>query len=60
MAIESSESPATLRERVTSPGGTTEKALQALEDGGIRDLFRQALNKARDRSIELSALLGDH
>ncbi len=60
MAIESSDSPATLRERVTSPGGTTEQALQALEAGGIRDLFRQALTAARDRSIELSSILGDH
>lgn len=58
MALESSDPPAKLRERVTSPGGTTERAVAALEDGGIRDLFRQALEAARDRSIELSADLG--
>ena len=58
MALESSESPATLRERVTSPGGTTERALGILEDGGIRDLFSRALAGARERSEELSAELG--
>ncbi len=59
MAIESSDGPAILRERVTSPGGTTEKALQILEQGGVRELFRQALTGARDRSVELSNLLGE-
>lgn len=59
MAMESSDTPATLRERVTSPGGTTEAALQTFEDGGLRDLFVQALTHARDRSIELSKLLGN-
>ena len=58
MALESSETPAKLRKRVTSPGGTTERALGILEDGGIRDLFARALAGARDRSIELSADLG--
>ena len=34
MAIESSETPERLRQRVTSPGGTTERALEVLEQGG--------------------------
>jgi pyrroline-5-carboxylate reductase len=58
MALESSEPPEVLRQRVTSPGGTTERALGILEDGGIRDLFRQALRGAHARSRELSADLG--
>ena len=58
MALESSDPPEVLRARVTSPGGTTERALDTLEDGGIRDLFRRALTAARDRSIELSRSLG--
>ncbi len=58
MAIESSDGPAVLRERVTSPGGTTERALGILDEGGIRELFRQALTGARDRSRELSDMLG--
>lgn len=59
MAIESSDSPALLRQKVTSPGGTTERALACLEDGDVRRLFETALEAARDRSIELSQLFGD-
>lgn len=59
MALESSEPPETLRERVTSPGGTTERALAVLEDSGLRAAFRDALRAARDRSVELSTQLGD-
>lgn len=58
MAMESSHSPAELRRHVTSPGGTTERAIGRLEEGGLRDLFRQALHDAHDRSVELSRLLG--
>jgi pyrroline-5-carboxylate reductase len=60
MAIESSETPERLRHRVTSPGGTTERALEVLEQGGIRTLFRDALQAARERSRELSERLGSH
>jgi len=59
MAIESSDGPATLRQKVTSPGGTTEAALKTLEQGGLRELFRKALNDARERSVELSQMLGE-
>lgn len=59
MAMESSEGPATLRSYVTSPGGTTESALKTLEAGGIRDIFRQALIAAKERSEALSAMLGN-
>jgi pyrroline-5-carboxylate reductase len=58
MAIESDEEPATLRRRVTSPGGTTERAVAVLDGGGLRELFGRALTAARDRSVELSHLLG--
>ncbi|MES9939348.1 MAG: pyrroline-5-carboxylate reductase [Candidatus Thiodiazotropha sp. 6PLUC2] len=62
MAIESSDSPAMLRQKVTSPGGTTERALDILEKGGLRELFKDALQGAKERSHELSNLLGhnDH
>ncbi len=59
MAMESPDAPAVLRAKVTSPGGTTERALGTLEKGGIRKLFNQALKDARDRSQELSLLLGN-
>ncbi len=58
MALESSDSPATLRQKVTSPGGTTERALQILEQGRLRELFAEALKGAQARSRELSDLLG--
>jgi pyrroline-5-carboxylate reductase len=58
MALESTDPPETLRVHVTSPGGTTERAIDTLEDGGIRDLFTQALKAAHARSVELSADLG--
>lgn len=44
---------AELRRRVTSPGGTTEAAINSLESSGIRNTFEQALKAARNRSIEL-------
>ena len=58
MALESNASPAELRERVTSPGGTTEAALQRLEQGRLRELFAEALTAARDRATELADILG--
>ncbi|KAA6185307.1 pyrroline-5-carboxylate reductase [Thiohalocapsa marina] len=58
MAMESDESPAQLRQRVTSPGGTTERALNAFADGGLETLVSRAVNAARQRAGELSALLG--
>ncbi len=58
MALESSESSAELRRRVTSPGGTTERAIGILEEGDIRGLFEKALSAARDRAQELAEELG--
>ena len=58
IALESDETPGQLRQRVTSPGGTTEKALQTFEDGAFNKLVSKALHAARDRSIEISKELG--
>ncbi len=58
MALESSEDAATLRHHVTSPGGTTEQAIRVLEEGGLWELFHQALSAARERSQELANQLG--
>ena len=60
MALESPDDPGTLRERVTSPGGTTERALEVLEAGGMRDLVNDATAAARDRAGELADLLGEN
>ena len=59
MALESVESPAILRARVTSPGGTTERALSILREGGLETLLAQALEAARSRARELGDLLGE-
>lgn len=58
MALESLEPPEVLRQRVTSPGGTTERALQVLEDGHLRELFVTALRGAQQRAQELADQLG--
>lgn len=58
MALESNHDPATLRKQVTSPGGTTEQALKVLHNGGLEKLFSEALEAAKDRSIELARILG--
>ena len=54
IALESAESPAELRRRVTSPGGTTQQAIETFERGGFSGLVAKALNAAKDRSIEMS------
>jgi len=59
MAMESDDSPRELRKRVTSPGGTTERAMDILESGGIRTLVTQAVSAACERSEELSRILAD-
>ena len=58
MALESKDPPGRLRERVTSPGGTTERALAALEEGGLRELIANAMRAAQTRSRELAEQLG--
>ncbi len=54
MASEAGEAPAALRERVTSPGGTTQAALEMLEGGGLRRLVAEAIARATRRGQELS------
>ena len=49
------EHPVVLRERVTSPGGTTAAALRQLEDHKVRAAFLVAIEAARDRSRALAA-----
>jgi len=58
MAREASESPATLREQVTSKGGTTEAALAHLEAHKVRAIFADAIAAAARRSSELAEQFG--
>ncbi|HRP71889.1 MAG TPA: pyrroline-5-carboxylate reductase [Luteimonas sp.] len=55
MLTESGEPPAELRRRVTSPGGTTQAAIETFEAGGFRELVARAVRAATRRGGELSA-----
>jgi len=55
MLTESDEPPDELRRRVTSPGGTTQAAIETFEAGGFRDLVVKAIDKATERGRQLSA-----
>lgn len=55
MMLENGESPATLRERVTSPNGTTFAALESLRKDGVFDEIVAAVLAADRRSRELGA-----
>jgi pyrroline-5-carboxylate reductase len=51
---ETGEHPTVLRERVTSPGGTTAAAVRHLEEHRVRAAFMIAMEAARDRSRDLA------
>ncbi|MEM1268002.1 MAG: pyrroline-5-carboxylate reductase dimerization domain-containing protein, partial [Pseudomonadota bacterium] len=54
LARSSGEAPGSLREKVTSPGGTTAAALRVLrDDGRLGALLKEATTAARDRAREL-------
>lgn len=55
MLLETGESATELRRRVTSPGGTTQAALETFETGGFRALVEEAIAAATHRGGELSA-----
>ncbi len=53
MYLEGEEHPAELKNRVTSPGGTTSAGLLAMEEGGIRAALIKAVKNAAQRGREL-------
>jgi pyrroline-5-carboxylate reductase len=55
MVRETGEHPATLRDQVTSPGGTTIAGLEALEKAGLRSALISAVRVATERSRQLGA-----
>ncbi len=56
---QSTSSPAELRHRVTSPGGTTEAGIKYMEQAGIDDAIRGGVRAAVSRSAQLSTQFGD-
>ena len=58
LAARSADSAATLRERVTSKGGTTAAALASLADDRVKEAIIRAVRAASDRGRELGVLLG--
>ncbi len=58
LAIKDKSPPAELRARVTSKGGTTERGLLALEEGGVKYLIGLAARAAAERAREMGELFG--
>jgi len=54
MLVESGEEAGELRRRVTSPGGTTQAAIETFEAGGFSELVKAAIHAAQVRGGELS------
>ena len=55
MLAETEEHPALLKNRVTTPGGTTAAGLHALELGGVRAMLTEAILAATERAKELGS-----
>jgi len=58
MALESDVDLAELRRRVTSPGGTTERAVQSFERSGLQGTVAGAMRAAADRAAEMARDMG--
>ncbi len=53
LLVSSGESPEVLRAKVTSPGGTTQAAVESMESSGVRKALIAAFQRAAQRSREL-------
>ncbi len=58
MAMSSDHSPAELKRNVMSPGGTTEKAIEHLEEAGLRRIMLEAMDACAARAREMADELG--
>lgn len=59
LAMESSDDLSKLREAVTSPGGTTEQGLQAMDKNNIDKLMAEVIQAAHKRAVEIADQLGE-
>ena len=50
--------PAVLRKNVTSPGGTTERAIQSFEQDGLRKVVARGMFAAAERAAEMAREMG--
>ena len=53
MILETGQHPGTLRDAVTSPGGTTIAGIEALEEAGVRSAMIAAVRAATERAHAL-------
>ena len=58
MALESTDDLVTLRQKVTSPKGTTEQAILTFEAQNLRQTVKDAMSAAQNRAVELADQLG--
>ncbi|MEM1153452.1 MAG: pyrroline-5-carboxylate reductase [Pseudomonadota bacterium] len=58
MALETDVDLKELRRRVTSPGGTTEAAIESFEHSDLRQVVRKAMQAAEDRAVEMAREMG--
>lgn len=54
MAQQSDKDPATLKQNVMSPGGTTERAIQHMEDAQLRSTIAEAMQACADRASAMA------
>lgn len=55
LALKESAEPKELRRRVTSPGGTTEAAINTFENQGVKQSIQAGIIAARQKAIELAS-----
>ncbi|GAA3893359.1 pyrroline-5-carboxylate reductase [Halomonas cibimaris] len=59
MAGQSEHAPATLKQNVMSPGGTTERAIATLEDAGLRQAVADAMQACAEHAGQMAQQLRD-
>jgi pyrroline-5-carboxylate reductase len=59
MVQQTQEEPADLRRKVTSPGGTTQAALELMQANGVSEHISNAVLRAADRAAELGTIIAE-